>query len=234
MSKLKSPIRTQKNGNVRKAFFITLLIALILSVGIATSFLSDRPLSLFSTASSVGAQGLQLNLSVNSTTATSNGAFTITISDTNTLGVTNNLPRQDNWALGALANSACPSVDSSPLSVAVFKGVYSATNISSAQNVPLLPPGITFFCPSRDYSHFVFEPKSSIATATGNSAPNGVKFTMTTTITLRDYYNGVQLVPGSNMTSASQFSHLPVGPYTLVAGDEWGDMALVQLTVVQS
>ncbi|MCL5068622.1 MAG: hypothetical protein M1368_09770 [Thaumarchaeota archaeon] len=218
----------------RKIFFITLLTALMLSVGITTSLLSDRPSSLYSAGSGVGAQGLRLNLSVNSTTATSNGAFTITISDTNTLGVTNNLPRQNNWALGELANSACPSVDSSPLSVAVFKGVYSATNISSAQNVPLLPPGITFFCPSRDYTHFVFEPKSSVVTATGNSATNGVKFTMTTTITLRDYYNGVQLVPGSNTTSSSQFSHLPVGSYTVAGGDEWGDLVLVHLTVIGS
>ncbi len=235
MSRLAFSTRTQKRkGNGQKILFVTLLTALILSIGIATYFLSDPPSSLHSAASSIGANGLQLNLSVNSTTATINSGFTITVTDTNTLGVTNNLPRQSNWALGALGNSPCPSEDTSPLSIAVFKGNYSAANISSAQNIPLFPPSAPFSCPSRDYSNFVFAPRSDFVTASGISAPNGVKFTMSLTTTLRDYYNGVQLIPGSNMTSASQFSHLPVGSYTIAVGDEWGDLVIVHLAVVVS
>jgi rhodanese-related sulfurtransferase len=83
-----------------------------------------------STTSIQSKNGLQLQVSVNTTTLTPGEALQINVSEYNTLSTTNNVAAATNWGVNGLTIGACPNINVLPFGVAIFQGKYNAQNIS--------------------------------------------------------------------------------------------------------
>ncbi len=162
--------------------------------------------------------GLQLQVSVNTTSLNPGEALQINVSEYNILPTSNDISCGKNWAVDGLTLGACPNVYVQPFGVAVFQGRYTAQNISQATPLDIFAP---VACPnySRLITDYIFQPGSMdayvmpvcfITQATPMSAQvtvNGI------------YKQGTQLYP------------LDPGVYTIVAGDEWGNIEFLYISV---
>jgi hypothetical protein len=168
------------------------------------------------TAQSVN--GLQLHLSVDAAALTPGEPLQINVSEYNTLSTNNNVGAAKNWGVNGLTIGACPGINVLPFGVAVIQGHYDAGSIS--QGTPLvlfaavpcaqLRRLITGYDFLPDSSNAVIMPGGDLASPTPMSAAETVKGT---------YSQGFQLTPLSS------------GVYTVVAGDEWGALEFLYITV---
>jgi|SRR5579875_2248533 len=181
--------------------------------------------------------GLQLRLYLNATQISTGGAINASLIVYNTLTRTNSITAASDWVLSSVANGPCPLADAPPMSLAVFLGYYTQTNISAAVPLPLDPPGYQSLCPPRNFASFSFEPSSSTATAIGASA-NSTVFHLSLTgpvsasTILTGYYSTTKSEIGPNGSSIPAFILFPSGTYTLVSGDEWGNIIFSYFEVV--
>ena len=186
-----------------------------------------QPVTSTSTTTSVppppsGGQGdLQLILSLNSTTIASGATIGITVSDYNPTSSTLNLSKGSDWAVNGLGTGWCPSLYF-PFGIAVLQGVYTAANVSQAKPLEIFPmvacPMIVMYI--EGYS---FQPMSDNASI----IPGGGVATMATGISATGTY-------GAAGSEINQFSPFAPGTYTIVAGDEWGNLVFAYFTVVSS
>jgi len=116
-----------------------------------------------------------------------------------------------------------------PFGVAVLEGYYNVQNISAGTPLDLSEPEGTG-CPAIPvFSYYVFRPLSDVALATPPSGPT-LKLQMNATIAVDGYWTGVAppVPPGY---AAAAFHRFGPGIYTVVAGDEWGNLVLLYFTV---
>ena len=176
-------------------------------------------------ASSTGsADGLQLRLSVNASNAESSAGgltFHIMASEYNTLTSSNNVTAATNWKLSGLSLGAC-GTDSYPFGVALYRGSYTAGNVSGAQQVQIYP---VVPCPLlvRYITGYLFQPTSDLAVVLPGG-PNATAIPMSVEVNATGEY-GV----GASVSSSST----PLGPgtFTFVAGDQWGAVVVTQVTI---
>jgi hypothetical protein len=188
-------------------------------------------------------------LTVNSTTIPSQDTIGITASVLNTRSTVNNLTASNGWAVNGLRSGPCDLGDStnelfSPVGLGVFRGTYGLNNISSAGSPLFVWASIE--CPI-DFV-FIGNQTYGLRNVTGYSLLPG---------TDDGTYTGYYVVSYSPETLArgvfptrmidqaaiyaangtgfynSLGSALPAN-YTLVAGDEWGQVALLRFSVVAS
>ncbi len=145
----------------------------------------------------------------------------ISVSDYNPASSTLNLSKGSDWAVDGLGTGWCPSLYL-PFGIAVLRGVYTAANVSQAEPLEIFPmvacPMIVMYI--EGYS---FQPMSDNASI----LPGGGVATMATGISASGTY-------GAAGSEINQFSPFAPGTYTVVAGDEWGNLAFAYFTVVSS
>lgn len=178
------------------------------------------------TSSTLPANGLSLRVSINATTITSGQTVNVTVGDYNTLPTTKNISASSDWPLKNLAVGPCGALND-PFGVAVFRGYYAASSISSAKALQLYAPGI-YMCPAilSGIAQYSFYPQSSVAQIWGSCSPGPCPFrTGPQSIGVNGFWNTVPIVQYSYHTE------LTPGVYTVAAGDEWGQLLLLYFVV---
>jgi hypothetical protein len=170
------------------------------------------------------AQGLELRLTVNESSAAGSGVNAtvfISVEEYNTLGTANNVSKATEWGLQGLSLGPC-GTQAYPFGVALYSGTYTAANVSQAtplQIYPIVP------CPLfiRLVTGYLFQPASDMAVVLP-SGPNATATPMSANVTATGVY-GKGGAPSSSPT--------PLGPgtYTVAAGDEWGSVVVEHFTI---
>ena len=162
--------------------------------------------------------GLQLQVSVNTTSLTPGEALQISVSEYNTLSTTNDVSAGKNWGVDGLTLGACPNLYVQPFGVAIFQGRYTAQNISHATSLNIF--GMVA-CPMyiRLITGYVFLPNSTNAVV----MPGG-DLTAGTPMSANTAVNGIY-------TQGTQLHLLVSGVYTIVAGDEWGTLDFLYVSI---
>ena len=173
------------------------------------------------------ANGLSLSISVNPQLIKPGYPIHIVITESNTLSKMNNLRASDKWPINGLSVGIC-GTESYPFGVAVFQGSYTATNISSATPLELDNPNVIpqgCIAPVSNVTAYDFKPSSDIATLDGEVLSMEVP---------RLFEMSAEVIGGINWVgsppNAVQQNFEP-GVYTVVGGDEWGNMVILHFTV---
>ncbi len=178
------------------------------------------------TSSTLPANGLSLRVSINATTITSGQTVNVTVGDYNTLQTMMNFSVLNDWPLKSLAVGPCGTVND-PFGVAVFRGYYTASSISSAKPLQLYAPGI-YECPAilSGITQYSFYPQSSVAQIWGSCSPEPCPFRIEQqSIRVNGFWNTVPIA------GYSYHTELTPGVYTVAAGDEWGQLLLLYFVV---
>jgi hypothetical protein len=180
-------------------------------VGIPTDF----PLS----ASAVGTNSLNLTLSLNASSISQGQSIGVTIDESNLLNTASTVNSSSNWPL-FLSLGPCGH-GNYPIGLAIFDGYYTSSNISAADSLELYQPGVRA-CPMFMLliTSYTFQPLSDIASV--NSPNPGFNLSMNSDLTANGYWSG---------TSAENFVVFPPGIYTIVGGDEWGQLVILHFDV---
>jgi hypothetical protein len=159
--------------------------------------------------------GLQLQLSINAAQVATGGTIQVNVTELNTLGQENDVNKSSDW-LVPVALSACPNTNVQPFGIAVYKGYYTAQNVSLGTQVPTFPPTV---CPlyERLVTGYLFEPHSDLATVLPGSGATPMSASI-------DVVNGT-------LAGGGQEQPLDPGLYTLVAADEWGSLAILYFQI---
>jgi hypothetical protein len=166
-----------------------------------------------------GPQNLQLRLSVNASSSPT--TFRIIVDEYNTLATSNNVTAGRAWPVTGLSLGAC-GTETYPFGVAIFRGSYEADNVSKAQPLQFYP---VTPCPMliRYVTGYLFQSTSDLAVVLP-SGPNATPTRMSANVTASGEYSGAY-------KAASSPTPLSPGTYTVAAGDEWGSLVLVHVTV---
>ncbi|HYR04950.1 MAG TPA: hypothetical protein VEO75_06130 [Nitrososphaerales archaeon] len=165
-------------------------------------------------------QNLQLRLSVDASSSAPT-TFRITADEYNTLATANNVTVGRAWPVTGLSLGSC-GTQAYPFGVALYRGSYTAENASKAQPLRIYP---ALACPMmiRYITGYLFQPSSDFAVVLP-SGPNATATRMSANVTATGEYSGVY-------GAASSSTPLGPGTYTVAAGDEWGSLVLVHVTV---
>ncbi|MDE1853884.1 MAG: hypothetical protein KGI38_09095 [Thaumarchaeota archaeon] len=160
--------------------------------------------------------GLLLTLAINESEVKSNGAFIIGISEYNPTTQQINMSRSNEWQIQGLSWGPCDG-GTYPFGIAIFRGYYTLSNISGAKNV--LTYGMEFCVFHPDETAPSINPMSSLSP---QSLPDlGQVYAM----------QGSTLNAGNFTSSVNSIGSNKPGVYTVVAGDEWGDIAILHFYV---
>jgi hypothetical protein len=170
---------------------------------------------------STQSRGLLVRLELNSTRIVSGAILEINASDYNPSPMVLNLSKEAAWAVDGLSTGGCPSLYL-PLGIAVLQGRYASTNVSQAVALRIFP---LVACPMlvRYITGYLFQPMSDNATV----LPGTGETPMMAVVSVSGTYNTV----GNQLNQLTPFSP---GTYTVVAGDEWGNLVFAYFTVVTS
>ncbi|MFI5419662.1 MAG: hypothetical protein ACHQ1H_01705 [Nitrososphaerales archaeon] len=188
--------------------------------------------------------GLTMQLAMNTSTVFANplsvnqsGGILIMISLYNTLPTANNLSSSQAWPIAGLLAGPCSGYK--PIGIAVMKGFYSPGNISQGQPLHLFqqiycpayfPAQYYIFGPTSDYVRMFSKPNSPApSNVSQNSNPLG---DMEAVVSLSG--SCCRQLPGPQNCSCYIYSPIPfsTGTYTVVGGDEWGDLAILHFFVL--
>jgi len=172
--------------------------------------------------------GLELQASINATTITSGQTVNVTVGDYNTLRAMNNFSASDDWPLKGLNDGSCGTVNK-PFGAAVFRGYYTASDVSSAKQLQLYSPYAVYSCPAifSGISQYSFYPQSYTALVwpSGSAGPTSLFRVRATGLEVNGFWNTVPLIQYSYHTE------LTPGVYTVAAGDEWGNLLFLYFVV---
>jgi hypothetical protein len=176
------------------------------------------------------ASGLRFSLTLNQSSLASGQYVIFQVDDQNVLSTSNRLNQSSDWRASGLGVSPCGAlgVGHPPIAFAIFRGYYTESNLWLANHLTLYSPG-AYSCPriGLDWSWYVFAPNNDSAEFYGgcNLSP-----CFTAPMRLNDaftgFWSGTPLV-----SSAETFQIFPHGVYTIVGGDEWGDLAVLHFVV---
>lgn len=216
-------------GSRTPVLFASVAVALIALTGVAAfSFHPQGTLpSMFTGVRSTtteAANGLLLGLSLNQTTIEPGQTVSITVYERNALKVVNNASSSDRWPVNGLSVGPCGPLNL-PVGIVVYRGNVSVLSAPGVQPLQLYESG-TYACPMilSGIDAYVFQPLSSEAQVIGSCSPNPcLTLNVSSTVDTRGYWGTTFL--------QSSFSNFAPGIYTVIAGDEWGDVAMLQFNV---
>ena len=171
------------------------------------------------------ANGLSLSISVNPQLIKPGYPVHIVISESNALSKMNNLRVSDKWPISGLSVGIC-GTERYPFGVVVFQGSYTTENLSSATPLELYDPNtVEIGCmpPVLNVTAYGFKPSSDIATLDGNAINGSTTFEMSAEV-----IGGINWV-GTPPNAVQQY--FEPGVYTVVGGDEWGNVVIIHFTV---
>jgi hypothetical protein len=143
-----------------------------------------------------------------------------------------NVTAANDWPLHGLSLGLCGTVNE-PFGMAVFRGYYDKSNVSSASPLMLYSPYAMTSCPGifSVISRYSFYPESSKAQIWGSCNPEPCQADDLggPPISASNEVNGFwSTIPYIQWSSRSA---LPSGVYTVAAGDEWGQLVLLHFVV---
>jgi hypothetical protein len=111
--------------------------------------------------------------------------------------------------------------------MAIVQGYYFKSDLNGTTSLPiLLPPGIFLFCiPEPTPSEYDFYPSSNAAIPQYGTLYNNQSESISTSMSFSGYYNSSQWFS----TETINFSP---GVYTVIGGDEWGQLVLLHFVVM--
>jgi hypothetical protein len=173
------------------------------------------------------ADGLSLSISVSPQLIKPGYPIHIVITESNILSKMNNLRISDKWPIKGLSDGICGTEDYT-FGAAIFQGNYTTDNISTATPLILNDPNVIVqgCIPSvLNVTAYDFKSSSDIATLDGNAINGNATFEMSAEV-----IGGINWV-GSPPNAVQQY--FDPGVYTVVGGDEWGNMVILHFTVSQ-
>ena len=184
-----------------------------------SSAASQSP-ALQSSINSISTDGLQLSLSLSSTTLQPGKELDIDIDEQNTLPAENKVLVSQNWPMMGLNLGPCATYNY-PFGIAIFQGSYSAADLLNPKPLSLYDPGKGYHCPAIfNVTEYKFQPLSDVAAIINNS--NAIEsIQMKFELPVEGHWTG-------NPYALSDFAP---GIYTVAAGDEWGALAVLHFTV---
>jgi hypothetical protein len=170
-------------------------------------------------ATGSGGSGLVLNLSINGSSVSQGQTVKVGISETNSLSSINNATAAQNWGT-TFSLGRCSA--NYPFGIVLLKGYYTLQNFNQGEKVPLQSPVQNYMCvrPAFSTNYYHFFPKSDSAVVQVDMGNQTITLPMETSIPITGYW-----------TAQGGFTPLQHGTYTLVAGDEWGALALLHFSV---
>jgi hypothetical protein len=209
------------------------LLALIASMSNSTQP-SNSTQTNGSTASSTTITGLKMTMILNSTRIISGQAVSVSLSETNTLSQFNNITGATDWSYNGFQEQLCsPGIgfQNLPFSIAIVPGYYTEANVSGTTSLPLywskcwvLPACVSLGGPPNRYDFYPLSSTALVHNGTGFASANE---SVSTTISFVGSYDqaclGIQ-VQGPPPS-------FPTGTYTVIGGDEWGQLVLLYFTV---
>jgi hypothetical protein len=152
---------------------------------------------------------------LNAASFTSGQMVSINATESNTKNTANNVTAAKDWPISGLTLGGCGTLGF-PYGIGIYQGYYDLSNVSLLANQSSLyfyKPGV-YSCPAMFImSQYSFAPSSDIAGGTAMSSVVSINGTWTGSVT------------------SSAFHQFAPGVYTVVGGDEWGDIAVVHFTV---
>jgi len=172
---------------------------------------------------------LNLSMSLDNTTIKYGQMVGTSLDLWNILNTNNTVYPSSNWSF-PLTQHSCPL--RYPMDYSIFKGYYTADNISSAAPVPYDRPeyGPHSCSPISNYdaSSYVFSPNSdnALLNDSGSFFPEQMKYG-SGALGFWGYYWLGMFFPNDNPLQS-----LPPGVYTVAGGDEWGQLLILHFKVV--
>jgi hypothetical protein len=167
--------------------------------------------------------GLELSLTLNTTDVYAGHGVAATVDEMNAIATPKNVSAAAQWPIPGLAVGPCGALNY-PIGIAVLKGNYNLSNVSSSSALQIYNPGPTS-CPEilTGIDSYLFQASSDDATVFGSCQPAPCfNETVNAVVAVRDYWTG---------STARSFTS---GVYTVVAGDEWGGVAILHFAVTGS
>lgn len=194
----------------------------------STTISQSNPASMTRAQTTNSTLGLKLQLSINSTTYYIGEYISVNITESNTLATSNNVSASSHWPVAGLSIGQCGTVGS-PVGVAVFQGYYTTSNVSSVEHLQIFEPG-TYFCPgsSQNIVSYRFQPSSDSALVC-SEYPSSCQNLPNASYEISA--SGYWFKASSNNSSQSVFTYFGPGTYTVVGGDEWGDVVILHFAV---
>jgi hypothetical protein len=182
------------------------------------------------TASTKSANGLSLSLSLDSATYQPGQVIMMFVDERNTSSKMNHVPSSSQWSLNGLElgpSYPCGILSSYyPFGVAIFQGYDTSSNFSKATPLNLNEPNVIMHGCILKIGHdfaYDFKPLSDIEVlGYGNTISDLNNIVLKDEVDLKGYWTN---------DSISEFQHFQPGVYTVVAGDEWGALAVLHFTV---
>ena len=166
--------------------------------------------------------GLELRLVLNSSLLLPGGGVAVYVTVSNILNSTNNVKSSNSWPRSDLALGPCGTANY-PMGVGIFMGYYSQDNISSAgKPLSIYNPG-EYMCPliSSNIYSYEFKPRGDSAQVLGSCSTRSC-FEINTTS---------EVEAGGFWNSNRVYASFPSGTYTVIAGDEWGQLVILHFVV---
>ena len=178
--------------------------------------------------------GLELILATNTSMLISGQAISVNISEFNTLSLRANLSRSGNdWPVRGLSLGVCnrEGFGNYPMGLGVVKGFYTDSNVSDISSNEILQLYEPYYGPQYGYimysfTYFSFQPMSDIAWINACTAPTGCSYS----ISWINNSNG-SWVASNASGNITMFQTFAPGVYSLIGGDEWGNLALLHFMV---
>lgn len=201
--------------------FVSLVAMMVIGIGtvaLAVMSATGSGQSGGQTTTTTRTLGLQLSLLVSPGVGPSGTGFQVMASVTNFLPTTNNVTGLDEYN-GVGTNPICKFA---PIAFDVLQGYYTLSNYTSGSVVEVHGPDVFACVPeAADLSYYVFQPNSD--NFTGPSSLGSERSSHAAEVSAE-----VSQAWSDGLTSAAP---LPAGQYTVVAADNWGQLAIVHFTV---
>jgi hypothetical protein len=199
--------------------------ALTTSTVTTTHAVLGRPAGPYATL--ITRDNLRMELTLNASRVPSGETVQIIMNLTNVLNSHSLVRAGYSWPIDGLIwpPNLCQSQYVFPVGLAIFAGYYVAGNLSSGHPLYIMKPGTTM-CPNIPSSDgYNFNPTSNVAIL--NDAPGYFMIRVQASTSVNGSWSG-----GSPPYYAgSKFSHFSPGVYTVVEGDEWGDVLFLYFRV---
>jgi len=171
--------------------------------------------------------GIELVLSVSPRQGPQGASFEVNATVWNLLSRPNNVSGVDDYH-GVQSNPLC---NTGPVTFEVLHGYYTVGNFTAGTVLSIHGvQNMMCIVPTSALSYYVFQPNSDVFAGhlpqdQGMGTQSGTSATTTRSATLRDSLVNVY---SNGLANPEPF---PAGAYTVVAGDNWGQLAAVHFTV---
>lgn len=195
------------------ATLVAFLLLSPVSPGTGSSFLSTSSVTLTTS-------GLELHLSLNTTSIASGQSVSVTVWVYNPSASEVDALHSGNWAVQGMGVGPCGSLNY-PMGFVIMRGNLTLDQVKNGESLQLYAPG-TYACPMilTLIQSYVFSPSSSYATVMGSCSPSACfSENMSASMTFSGEYGLLG------------FSSFTPGFYTVVGGDEWGGLTLLHFAV---